>query len=147
MDKPPAPAASATDQAYLAQLFANSAPVTAPTLADRPATEQTIKAERNTERRTSKHHDIYQQSIDSLAYLGSVLIAAGLWAAGAYFTLQFIETLGVDFMSLGVFASAIPSIISAIELSLWPRAGRGWQRVLVFSLVGVEPTFVHLAAK
>jgi hypothetical protein len=135
MDKPPAPATAATDQAYLAQLFANPAPVAASTPADRPTTEQTVKPERTTERKTSKHHDIYQQSLESLAYLGSLLIAAGLWAAGAYFTLRFIETLGVDFMSLGIFAWAIPAIISAIELSLWPRAGRGWQRVLVFSLV------------
>jgi hypothetical protein len=135
MDKPPAPATSAADQAYLAQLFANPAPAAATASGDRSATEQTIRSERTTERKTSKHHDIYQQSLESLAYIGSLLIAAGLWAAGAYFTLRFIETLGVDFMSLGVFAWAIPAIISAIELSLWPRAGRGWQRVLVFSLV------------
>jgi hypothetical protein len=127
MEKPtvsPANVQSQADQDLLKQFFA-SAQATIPPAADKPTPKSERKAKRTI-------NDLYQRLWESLAYIGSVFIAGGMWYIGASFTLQFLAGLGIQTAGLGFAAWLIPAVITAVELTLWPRLDKGWQRSLVF---------------
>ena len=119
-------------QAFLQDLLAPPVPiqaVAAPT-ATVVASEKSV-VRPNPRNKTS----LYDQTLESLAYIASFIMAAGLWIAGAFFTLVFLENAGLPVNVLSWGQWAIPLLVSAVELKLWPQRGRGPQRLLVWLVV------------
>jgi hypothetical protein len=67
-----------------------------------------------------------------MAYVASLAIAGGLWAAGAFFTLVFLRGAGVPLAPAQLVAWLVPAFVSAVELKLWPARGRSPIRALVW---------------
>lgn len=65
----------------------------------------------------------YERLGRSVALLGALAVALGLWIAGAFFTLQFLTRMGVPLTVLGSLQWLIPVVISAAELFFWPQRG------------------------
>ena len=78
---------------------------------------------------------LYERVGTSVALLVALAIGVGLWIAGAYFTLRFLESLGLRLGGLGGWQWLIPLGISSAELFLWPRRGTRVQQVVVFMAV------------
>ncbi len=119
-------------QAFLQDLLATPAPAQA--VATTAST--VVTPERSTTRQTQRSKtSVYDQILESLAYIASFIIAAGLWIAGAFFTLVFLQGTGLPINGLSWGQWSIPLLVSAVELKLWPQRGRGPQRLLVWFVV------------
>ena len=123
------------DQALLESLMASSsqpAMVTATSTAAAPPIETQQRATPKPRTKPS----IYDQTLEAMAYIASLAIAAGLWLAGAFFTLVFLQHANVPYIAPTVLAAwLVPAFISAIELKLWPARGRSPYRAIIWLLV------------
>ena len=77
----------------------------------------------------------YERLGRSVALLGALAVALGLWIAGAFFTLQFLARMGVPLTGLGSLQWLIPVAISAAELFFWPQRGSRALQGLMFLAV------------
>lgn len=78
---------------------------------------------------------LYDRAGMTLALLLTLAIGAGLWAGGAFFTLSFFTSIGMQLDPRNAAAWLLPLAITASELWLWPRANQRWQAVLIFFAV------------
>ena len=78
---------------------------------------------------------LYDRAGVTLALLGSLAIAAGLWWVGAYFTLRFLASAGLKMAGTDAAAWLIPMTITAIELWLLSRIRTNWQALVIFLTV------------
>lgn len=83
-------------------------------------------------RTNARIQQTYNQLGRSLALVLSCTIAIGLWLAGAYFTLTFLQGVGFTVMGAGIVVWLIPLAITAVELWLWPKTDTHWQEILMF---------------
>lgn len=127
---------SAEEQALQAGLILTPATSLAPSMPtiEQPPAQPKVQPRTTTTRKPSSFQFL-DQLTESLAYLGGAAIAAGLWIAGAFFTLVFLRTMGVNLASLAWGQWLIPATITACELKLWPRQDGAWQRSVVWFLV------------
>ncbi len=102
-----------------------------------PATTfvQPAPAIRTERRPTAIGKGLYDRVGMTLALLLSLAIGAGLWLGGAFFTLSFFQSTGLQLDPRNVAAWLLPLAITAGELWLWPKAGQRWQAVLIFIAV------------
>ncbi len=66
---------------------------------------------------------LYRAALLSMAGVGLVALGAILWAIGSFFTVEFIHLFLPD---LGIWAWAVPVIISAIEVALLEDITQSW---------------------
>ena len=103
-----------------------------PAAAAEPPPVVAIRTER---RAPSLSKSLYDRAGMTLALALTLAIAAGLWAAGAFFTLSFFNSTGLRLDPRNVAAWLLPVAITAGELWLWPKVGQRWQAVLIFFAV------------
>lgn len=121
------------DQALLESLvggqpqpaMAAAAPAGAAAAVDPPAQQRASSKPRS-------KPGIYDQTLEAMAYVASLAIAGGLWAAGAFFTLIFLQGAGAPVAPAHAVAWLVPAFVSAVELKLWPARGRSPIRALVW---------------
>lgn len=106
-------------------------PVDAPA-ATSPTTPATERPRTTTASKPRSKPGIYDQTLEAMAYVASLAIAGGLWAAGAFFTLVFLSGAGVPVAPTQALAWLVPAFVSAIELKLWPARGRSPIRALIW---------------
>lgn len=76
----------------------------------------------------------------AIALVGVLIVAGVLWWIGASFTLAFLHGQTASLSRLGLGQWAIPVIITAVELALWPRLSSAvarwviWLAFLAFDL-------------
>jgi hypothetical protein len=77
---------------------------------------------------------LYDKFGQTVAFSFGLAISIGLWAAGAYFTLNALEAVGVpNAMSLAWWL--LPLGITGAEIWLMPRSSSRWQTVALFGFV------------
>lgn len=110
---------------------------TVPLVAQPAASHVAQPKEQPQPRRTSSRRisTAYDKAGTTVAYAGAMFLAGLLWYLGAFFTLTFLQTQGLEIQHLGLVAWLVPLGITAIELWLMPRTGTRWQSVLVFLAV------------
>lgn len=96
--------------------------IAGPAAAALPVESPPPKTQRPKRRATPKIEGRIDLVMTVIAYLGVLGIAGGLWYVGARFTLVFLNTLAPGLATVGIIAWAIPVIITAIELTLWPHS-------------------------
>ena len=96
--------------------------IAGPAAAALPVESPSPKTQRPKRRATPKIEGRIDLVMTVIAYLGVLGIAGGLWYVGARFTLVFLNTLAPGLATVGIIAWAIPVIITAIELTLWPHS-------------------------
>lgn len=108
------------DELLLQQLMA-ATPAAAPVA---PASEPAAPRPRTTTKRTKPAVPAGDTSYDRWARLGGLLLGMGfvigLWAVGAYFTLAFLESVGLKIAGARPIAFVIPAAITWLEIGLWP---------------------------
>lgn len=121
------------DQALLESLMATPAqPAMATAAPAGAAAAPAIEAQQRASSKPRSKPGIYDQTLEAMAYVASLAIAGGLWAAGAFFTLVFLQGAGVPVSPAMALAWLAPAFISAVELKLWPARGRSPIRALVW---------------
>ena len=111
-----------------------------PTMATAVAATTPVQAQPRATTKPRSKPSIYDQTLEAMAYITCLAIGVGLWAAGAFFTLIFLEGEGVPVAPAQALAWLIPAFVSAVELKLWPARGhspiRGliWFGVLTFDV-------------
>lgn len=113
MDTLKGPIVDPQDAALLADLIGEQPA----DLQHKPST-QTTTTKRT---RPTPQPNIYTKVQTSIALSFALLIAALLWIAGAFFTLQALEQFGIKLAGIGIWQWFIPLAITASELALWPR--------------------------
>jgi nitrate reductase NapE component len=63
---------------------------------------------------------MYDRIVRIVGLIGALGIMVFLWGVGAYFTLHFLEGLGLKLAGAGLAAWLIPATITAMEIGLWP---------------------------
>jgi len=119
------------DQLLADLIGANVAQPTAPSTPLAPP----VTAIRTERRPATIGKGLYDRAGMTLALLLTLTIGAGLWAGGAFFTLSFFGSIGLQLDPRNVAAWLLPLAITAGELWMWPRANQRWQAVLIFFTV------------
>lgn len=97
--------------------------------------ERTESAPPRVSKKMAAAAGLYDRIGITLALLGSLAIATGLWWVGAYFTLRFLAGAGLKMAATDMAAWLIPATITAIELWLLSRIRSNWQALVVFLAV------------
>jgi hypothetical protein len=161
---------SKEDQAYLDHLLAGNAsasgktvatqtaqtvpasqPTTAPQTTYPAQTAQPATTSRGAIRRLPKiKGSNYEKLMHKIGILVGFFIAGGMWYAGAFFTLQWISSLGFD-VNFGVSAWwLIPIAVTSFEVGLQtarhPAAILTWLVVLAFDIATTSIGLHHFAS-
>jgi hypothetical protein len=87
----------------------------------------------------SAYSETIERIGESIAYLGTLTIAAVGWYIGALFTLLALETIGIPISQLGEARWLIPGVASTIEIFWWPgRTMNGGKRLLFVVVGGID---------
>lgn len=68
-----------------------------------------------------------------IALLFALVVAGVLWYYDGFFTLLWLENMGVKLAGIGIWQWSIPVAITATTLALWPRAGASPLQVAFFA--------------
>jgi len=101
------------------QPIAPTAPTTSNYVETSPPPQTPTKPKAKTTH-TSVPAGLYDKAMRIIGLCGAIALMVGLWAIGAYFTLQFLEGLGLKLAGAGAAAWLIPATVTAMEIGLWP---------------------------
>jgi hypothetical protein len=101
--------------AFLEELI-NPTPIATATVERKPAKPRVAKP-RNT---------AYDRITRQIGLCVALVLTAGIWFAGAYFTLQWLSSMGLRLAGAGLLSYLIPLAITGLEIGLRPDRSPTW---------------------
>ncbi len=87
-----------------------------------PEPEQKSAKPRTARARTTSYDRITRQ----IGLVVALLLTIGIWFAGAYFTLQWLGSIGLKLATAGLLSYLIPLAITGLEIGLRPDRSPTW---------------------